>query len=99
MIAGPSEILVICDGKTTPTGLPWIYSHSEHDELAQRSAFPEADLSSGSGKYCPPVGSDAAQVGNTGFAGHTGCALIQVRDLDEACAIANHIAPEILSYR
>lgn len=36
MIAGPSEILVICDGKTNPDWIAMdLFSQAEHDELAQ----------------------------------------------------------------
>jgi len=98
MIAGPSEILVICDG-TTPAD--WIamdlFSQAEHDELAQAILLcPDADylqqVEAAIARLLPQmprVDILRVSLGNRG-------ALIQVRDLDEACAIANEIAPEHL---
>jgi len=98
MIAGPSEILVICDG-TTPAD--WIamdlFSQAEHDELAQAILLcPDAgylqQVETAIARLLPQmprVDILRVSLGNRG-------ALIQVRDLDEACAIANEIAPEHL---
>lgn len=98
MVAGPSEILVIADG-TTPA--KWVamdlFSQAEHDEIAQ------SILISTSQQYLDDVQaamdelihdmprSDIinASLGNRG-------AMILVKDLDEACDIANFIAPEHL---
>ena len=46
MIAGPSEILVICDGKTNPDWIAMdLFSQAEHDELAQAILLsPDADF-------------------------------------------------------
>jgi histidinol dehydrogenase len=98
MVAGPSEILIICDG-TTPAD--WIamdlFSQAEHDELAQAILLcPDAaflDQVQASIERQMPAMPRAAIIGAS-LAGRG--ALIHVRDLDEACAIANDIAPEHL---
>ncbi|NYT61630.1 histidinol dehydrogenase [Alcaligenaceae bacterium] len=98
MIAGPSEILIIADG-TTPAD--WIamdlFSQAEHDELAQ------AILLCPSASYLDAVQAAIIRLLPTmprsdiirSSLAHRG-ALILVQDLDEACAIANNIAPEHL---
>lgn len=98
MLAGPSEILVICDGKTDPDWIAMdLFSQAEHDELAQ------AILLSPDPDFIEAVASSISrqlekmprkEVIRASFEGRG--ALIQVRDLDEACAIANRIAPEHL---
>jgi histidinol dehydrogenase len=98
MLAGPSEILVICDGKTNPDWIAMdLFSQAEHDELAQAillspdARFIDAVAASITRqlKVMPRSAIIRASLENRG-------ALIQVRDLDEACAIANRIAPEHL---
>jgi histidinol dehydrogenase len=82
MIAGPSEILIICDGMTNPDWITMdLFSQAEHDELAQ------AILLSPDVEFIRKV--IRSSLMNRG-------ALIQVRNLNEACDIANHIAPEHL---
>ena len=98
MIAGPSEILIICDG-TTPAD--WIamdlFSQAEHDELAQAillspdAAFLE-QVEAAIARLLPTM--PRADILRTSL-GNRG-ALIQVRDLQQACEIANDIAPEHL---
>lgn len=98
MVAGPSEILVICDGKTDPEWIAMdLFSQAEHDELAQSillcpdAAYIERVVASIE-KLLPTMPRKAViqkALENRG-------ALIAVRDLDEACAIANRIAPEHL---
>jgi histidinol dehydrogenase len=98
MIAGPSEILVICDGATDPDWIAMdLFSQAEHDEAAQAillapdSAFIDAVAESIDRQLTqmPRRAVIAASLANRG-------ALILVRDLDEACEIANRIAPEHL---
>jgi histidinol dehydrogenase len=98
MLAGPSEILVICDGKTNPDWIAMdLFSQAEHDELAQAillspdARFIDAVTASITRQLevMPRSAIIRASLENRG-------ALIQVRDLDEACAIANRIAPEHL---
>jgi histidinol dehydrogenase len=98
MLAGPSEILVICDGRTDPDWIAMdLFSQAEHDELAQ------AILLSPDRNFIDAVASSISrqlgamprkQVIRASLEARG--ALIQVRDLDEACAIANRIAPEHL---
>ena len=98
MVAGPSEILVICDGNTDPDWIAMdLFSQAEHDEIAQAILLcPEANFIERVAQSIekliqtmPRKTVIAASLANRG-------ALIQVRDLDEACAIANQIAPEHL---
>jgi histidinol dehydrogenase len=98
MIAGPSEILVICDGATDPDWIAMdLFSQAEHDEAAQAillcpdPAFIDAVAASIDRQLAqmPRRAVIAASLANRG-------ALIEVRDLDEACEIANRIAPEHL---
>jgi histidinol dehydrogenase len=98
MIAGPSEILVICDGRTDPD---WIaidlFSQAEHDEDAQSILVsPDADFLSrveeSIGRLLPEM--PRADVIRASLRGQG--ALIAVRDLDEAVELANIIAPEHL---
>ena len=98
MVAGPSEILVICDGSTDPDWVAMdLFSQAEHDELAQAILLcPDAGyidrVVASIDKLLPTMPRREvirASLENRG-------ALIEVRDLDEACAIANRIAPEHL---
>ena len=98
MVAGPSEILVICDGKTDPDWIAMdLFSQAEHDELAQ------AILLTPDAAYVTAVAQSAERLLPTmprreiiaAALQHRG-ALIEVVDLDEACALCNRIAPEHL---
>lgn len=98
MVAGPSEILIICDGSTDPDWIAMdMFSQAEHDELAQAillspdAAFIDRVAASIERQLAgmPRHAVIRAALENRG-------ALIQVRDLDEACAISNRIAPEHL---
>jgi histidinol dehydrogenase len=98
MIAGPSEILIIADGTTPPDWIAMdLFSQAEHDELAQSILLcPDAaylDQVEAAIERLLPTMPRAdiirASLGNRG-------ALILVADLDQACAIANDIAPEHL---
>jgi histidinol dehydrogenase len=98
MIAGPSEILVICDGKTDPDWIAMdLFSQAEHDELAQ------AILITPDEKFADAVAASADKLLEQmprkdiiRTALESRGALISVADMDEACAIANRIAPEHL---
>ncbi|MEO6023073.1 MAG: histidinol dehydrogenase [Burkholderiales bacterium] len=96
MVAGPSEILVICDGSTHPDWIAMdLFSQAEHDEIAQAILLcPDADfierVAASIARQLAGMPRQAvifASLQNRG-------ALIHVRDLDEACAISNEIAPE-----
>ncbi len=98
MVAGPSEILVICDGGTDPDWVAMdLFSQAEHDETAQaillcpERAFIDKVVASIERqiKDMPRAGVITAALEGRG-------ALIETRDLDEACEIANRIAPEHL---
>jgi len=98
MVAGPSEILIICDGKTDPDWIAMdLFSQAEHDELAQSmllaadAAFIDA-VQTSIAKLLPQM----PRRDTIGTALRTRGALILVRDLDEAAEIANTIAPEHL---
>ncbi len=98
MIAGPSEILVICDGKTPADWIAMdLFSQAEHDELAQSillcpdAAFIE-EVQASIERLLPTM--PRADILRVSLANRG--ALILVQDLEEACRIANDIAPEHL---
>jgi len=98
MIAGPSEILVIGDGSTPPDWIALdLFSQAEHDELAQALLLaPDAGYLDAVQKsidtLLPSMPRRAVIEASLAARG----ALVQVRDLEEACALANRIAPEHL---
>jgi len=98
MIAGPSEILIVADGTTDPDWIAMdLFSQAEHDELAQAILLcPDADyiakVEASIANLLPTM--PRAEVIKTSL-GDRG-ALVKVRDMDEACAIANSIAAEHL---
>lgn len=98
MVAGPSEILVICDGKTNPDWIAMdLFSQAEHDELAQAillspdAAFLDAVSASMQKLVQEMPRKDIIDTSITNRG-----ALILVKDLDEAIEISNYIAPEHL---
>ena len=98
MVAGPSEILVICDGGTDPDWVAMdLFSQAEHDEMAQaillcpHRAFIDKVAASVERQM-----TDMPRAGVITAALELRGALIETRDLDEACDIANRIAPEHL---
>jgi len=98
MIAGPSEILVICDGRTDPDWIAMdLFSQAEHDEQAQSilvspdAAFLDA-VEASINKLLPTL--ERADIIRTSMTDRA--ALIQVADLKEAAAVSNRIAPEHL---
>ena len=98
MIAGPSEILVICDGKTNPDWIAMdLFSQAEHDENAQ------AILISDDGAFLQAVEQsindllptmERAEIIRSSLS--TRGALIKVDSLSQAADVANIIAPEHL---
>jgi histidinol dehydrogenase len=98
MIAGPSEILVIGDGATPPDWVAMdLFSQAEHDEMAQ------SILLSPSKEYLDAVEASIAnllptlarrKVAEASLAARG--ALILTKSLEEACAVADRIAPEHL---
>jgi histidinol dehydrogenase len=98
MVAGPSEVLVIADGSADPDWVAMdLFAQAEHDEAAQALLLsPDSRLldrvAASIAKLLPTMPREkiiAASLRQRG-------ALIRVRDLAEACALANGIAPEHL---
>ncbi len=98
MVAGPSEILVICDGKTDPDWVAMdLFSQAEHDEDAQSILVcPDAgflrDVHESIERLLPSMEREAIITVALRERG----ALISCKDLDEAVDLANRIAPEHL---
>ena len=98
MIAGPSEILVICDGKTDPDWIAMdLFSQAEHDEDAQ------SILVSPDGKFIEQVKAsiekllpDMPRADIIRASLSNRAVLIKAESMDDAVAVANHIAPEHL---
>jgi histidinol dehydrogenase len=97
-IAGPSEIVVISDGDSDPRWIAMdLFSQAEHGEDSESILIsPDADfLDRVAAAMAERVTTlPREQIVRTSIAERG--ALILVRDLDEACAVANRIAPEHL---
>jgi len=98
MIAGPSEILVLCDGTTDPDWIAMdLFSQAEHDEMAQAilltpdAAFVERVHASIT-RLLPGMPRRDVIARSLADRG----ALVRVRDMEEACELVNEIAPEHL---
>ncbi len=98
MIAGPSEILVVCDGATDADWIAMdLFSQAEHDEDAQPilispdTAFLER-VAASIAKLLPTM--ERVAIIERSLARRA--ALVRVRDLDEAAQVVNFIAPEHL---
>lgn len=98
MVAGPSEILVICDGQTNPDWVAMdLFSQAEHDEDAQSILLcPDADflkqVEASIDKLLPTM--SRKEIIETALRARG--ALITCADLDEAASVCNYIAPEHL---
>ncbi len=98
MIAGPSEILVLADGSTPPDWVAMdLFSQAEHDELAQSILLcPDAayidQVQMSINKLLPEMPRREIIAKSLNDRG----ALILTRNMEEACAISNRIAPEHL---
>jgi histidinol dehydrogenase len=98
MIAGPSEILVLCDGSSNPDWIAMdLFSQAEHDELAQSILLcPDEQfieqVQASINKLLPEM--PRKQVIEASLTNRA--LLIQVKDMGEACEIANAIAAEHL---
>ena len=98
MVAGPSEILVIADGSTPANWVAMdLFSQAEHDEIAQ------SILISTSATYAAQVQEAMSQLIDTmprkdiiNASLQNRGAIVLVKDLDEACEVANYLAPEHL---
>ncbi len=98
MIAGPSEILVVCDGKTDPDWIAMdLFSQAEHDEQAQSILVsPDAEflerVQESIDRLLPTLAREAIARQSLSDRG----AFIQVKDMAQAIEVANRIAPEHL---
>ncbi|MDD5113754.1 MAG: histidinol dehydrogenase [Methylobacter sp.] len=98
MIAGPSEILIICDGKTNPDWIAMdLFSQAEHDENAQSILISDnadflAAVEHSINTLLPTM--ERADIIRTSLSNRG--ALIKVNNLDKAAEVANRIAPEHL---
>lgn len=98
MIAGPSEILVVCDGQTDPDWIAMdLFSQAEHDEDAQSILVsPDAEfldrVAESIARLLPTL--ERADIARTSIEGRG--ALIHVADMQQAIDVANRIAPEHL---
>lgn len=98
MIAGPSEILVVCDGGTEPDWIAMdLFSQAEHDEDAQSILVsPDVEfldaVTASIERLLPEM--ERAEMIRTALSARG--AMIEVADLDQAVEVANHIAPEHL---
>jgi len=98
MIAGPSEILIVCDGETDPDWVAMdLFSQAEHDEAAQAILIcPETDylhsVAESIDRLLPDL--ERREIIETSLRQRG--AFIKVRDIDEAVELVNRIAPEHL---
>jgi histidinol dehydrogenase len=98
MVAGPSEILIVCDGGSEPDWIAMdLFSQAEHDEMAQAVALswePEMldRIAQSIDRLLPTMPRRAVIEASLRTRG----ALIAVRDAEEACELVNRIAPEHL---
>lgn len=98
MIAGPSEVVVVCDGSVTPDWIAMdLFAQAEHDELAQSILItPDARFLEAVAASIERQLADLPRRGVIEAALRARGALIAVRDLEEACELVNRIAPEHL---
>ena len=98
MIAGPSEICVVCDGKTDPDWIAMdLFSQAEHDEDAQSILVtPDEDylnaVMDSINKLAPDM--ERSEIIQKSLVARG--ALILVKDMDEAADVVNYISPEHL---
>ena len=98
MVAGPSEILILCDGDTDPDWIAMdLFSQAEHDEHAQSILVAwDPDyldrVETSIDKLLPTM--ERQEIIFTAL--RVRGALIQARDMEEAAQVASHIAPEHL---
>jgi histidinol dehydrogenase len=98
MIAGPSEILIICDGQTNPDWIAMdMFSQAEHDENAQAILISDdagflQQVEASINKLLPEM--ERADIIRASLSGRG--AFIKVANLSDAAQVANRIAPEHL---
>ncbi|MEJ6656512.1 MAG: histidinol dehydrogenase [Pseudomonas sp.] len=98
MIAGPSEILVICDGQTDPDWIAMdLFSQAEHDEDAQSILLsPDAGFLDAVEASLNKLLSSLERSDMVRISLESRGALIKVDSLEQACELSNRIAPEHL---
>ena len=98
MIAGPSEILIICDGNTYPDWIAMdLFSQAEHDEDAQSILLcPDKEFIDKVEKSIEKLLPSMIRKDIIKSALKNRGALIHTKDIDEAITISNRIAPEHL---
>jgi histidinol dehydrogenase len=98
MVAGASEILVIADASAHPDWVAMdLFSQAEHDELAQALLVtPDVALADAVATCIERQIADMPRRAIIAASFARRGALIKVRDLDEACALSNRVAPEHL---
>ena len=98
MIAGPSEILVLADGSTPPDWVAMdLFSQAEHDELAQSILLcPDAAYIAAVQREIDRLLPEMPRAEIIAKSLTDRGALILTKDMEEACAISNRIAPEHL---
>jgi len=98
MIAGPSEILIVCDGTTDPDWVTMdLFSQAEHDEDAQAILIcPDTRYLNAVAESIDRLMAGLERREIIAASLRTRGALIKVRDLDEAMDLVNRIAPEHL---
>lgn len=98
MIAGPSEILVVCDGKTSPDWIAMdLFSQAEHDEEAQSILVcPDAEFIQQVKQSIETLLEDMPRKEIIRSSLENRAVTILVADMEQAIEVANHIAPEHL---
>jgi histidinol dehydrogenase len=98
MVAGPSEILVICDGNTNPDWIAMdLFSQAEHDEDAQSILVsPDAQFLEQVSFSIDRLLEEMPRKAIIHTSLTTRGAMIRVQNMDEAIEVANYIAPEHL---
>jgi len=98
MISGPTEILVICDGATDPDWIAMdLFSQAEHHETSQAILVsPHKAFIEQVGQSIERLLADMSRAEIIEKSLRLRGALIEVKNLDEACDIANRVAPEHL---
>ncbi len=98
MIAGPSEILVICDGQTDPDWIAMdLFSQAEHDEDAQSILLsPDEAFLDAVQESIDRLLGEMERADMMRISLETRGALIKVDSLEHACELSNRIAPEHL---
>jgi len=98
MIAGPSEILIICDGQTDPDWIAMdLFSQAEHDEDAQSILVsPDSDFINQVHKSIDKLLVDQPRKEIISASLANRAIFIEVTDLKEAAEVSNYVAPEHL---